>query len=442
YAAEGFDAFGNSVGDVTASTVFSIAPNGSCSANVCTASSAGAHTVTGTKSGKTGTASLSITAGPLDHLALSPASASITAGGSQTFSADGRDQFDNSLGDITASTTFTIGPDGSCTGATCTASTAGAHTVTGTNSVKSANAALQVTTAAVDHIVVAPSTATITAGDSSSFTAEAFDASGNSLGDVTDRTTFSISPNGSCAGAACTATVAGAHTVTAAYSGKTSAATLNVNPAALDHLVLSPASATITAGGSQAYTAQARDRYENSLGDATSSSSFTIGPNGSCAAAVCGASVAGAHTVSATLAGATGTTSLQVNAGSLDHIAISPASATIAVGSSQSYTAQGFDSFNNSLGSVTSATTFSISPEGTCSGSTCTPNAGGPHTVTGNDAGKTSSATLSVDFVKNGGLETDLTGWNTSGPGTGVTLTRAAGRPSRAWAAQRANANP
>src|SRR5439155_1048254 len=172
YAAEGFDAFGNSVGDVTASTVFSIAPNGSCSANVCTASSAGAHTVTGTKSGKTGTASLIITAGPLDHLALSPASASIT-------------------------------PDGSCTGATCTASTVGAHTVTGTNSGKSANAALQVTTAAVDHIVVAPSTATITAGDSSSFTAEAFDASDNSLGDVTDRTTFSISPNGSCAGTTC-----------------------------------------------------------------------------------------------------------------------------------------------------------------------------------------------------------------------------------------------
>src|SRR5439155_20539278 len=119
----------------------------------------------------------------------------------------------------------------------------------------------------------------------------------------------------------------------------------------------------------------------HALDDATSSWSFPIGPTGSCAAAVCGASVAGAHTVSAPLAGATGTTSLQVTAGSLDHIAISPASATIAVGSSQSYTAQGFDSFNNSLGSVTSATTFSISPEGTCSGSTCTPNAGGPHTV-------------------------------------------------------------
>jgi hypothetical protein len=38
--------------------------------------------------------------------------------------------------------------------------------------------------------------------------------------------------------------------------------------------------------------------------------------------------------------------------GPLDHITISPASSTIAVGGSQPYTAQGFDVFNNSLGDV------------------------------------------------------------------------------------------
>src|SRR5205814_8674085 len=127
---------------------------------------------------------------------------------------------------------------------------------------------------------------------------------------------------------------------------------------------------------------------------------------------------------------------VQVAAGGLDHVTMRPASATVAAGCAQSYTAQGFDAFNNAIGSVTSATTFAISPEGSCSGSICTANAGGPHTVTGNDAGKTSNATLSVSFIRNGGFESDLSGWNTSGSGTGITLTRVAGGHSGGWAAQ------
>ena len=85
-----------------------------------------------------------MTAAALDHLVLSPASATISAGGSQAYTAEGRDQYDNSLGDMTASTTFSIAPNGSCTGATCTASAAGAHTVTGTKSGKTGTASLQV----------------------------------------------------------------------------------------------------------------------------------------------------------------------------------------------------------------------------------------------------------------------------------------------------------
>jgi len=70
-----------------------------------------------------------------------------------------------------------------------------------------------------------------------------------------------------------------------------------------------------------------------------------------------------------------------------------------------------------------------------CTGAVCTANAGGAHTVTGNDGGKTSTASLAVNYVKNSGFETDLSGWNTSGSGTGVTLARVAGGHSGAWAA-------
>jgi len=441
YTAQSFDAAGNVLADVTSSTTFSIAPDGSCSANVCTATVAGAHTVTGTSGGKTSNASLTVNPGPLDHLVLSPASATITAGGSQAYTAQGRDQFDNSLGDATSTTTFSIAPNGSCSGATCTASVAGAHTVTGTNSGKTGAASLQVNSGALDHIVVSPSSATITAGGSQGYAAQAFDAANNSLGDVTASTTFTMAPDGSCTGSTCTATVAGAHTVTGTDAAKTSTVPLTVNPAALDHLALSPASATLTAGGSRSYSAQGRDQYDNSLGDVTATTTFTIAPDGSCAAAVCTASTAGTHTVRGTSSvGAAGTASLQITAGSLDHITMSPSTAKIASGGSQAYSVQGFDSFNNPLGSVTAATTFSIAPDGSCSANVCTATTGGLHTVTGTDSGKNATATLSVNFAKNSGFETDTSGWNTGGSGTGVTLSRVAGGHTGSWAAKVTNA--
>jgi hypothetical protein len=392
--------------------------------------------VTGNDSGKTSNASLTVNAGPLDHLALSPASATISSGGSQAYTAQGRDRYDNSFGDVTSSTTFSIAPNGSCAGSTCTASVAGSHTVTGTDAGKTGTAALQVTSGNVlDHIVISPATATITAGGTQAYTAQGFDASNNSLGDVTASTTFSIGSNASCTGNVCTATVAGSHTVTGNDSGKTSTATLTVNAGLFDHLALSPASATISSGGSQTYTAQARDRYDNSLGDVTASTTFAIAPDGSCTGATCTASIAGAHTVTGTYAGKTSTASLQVGAGALDHIVISPATATISAGQSQTYSAQGFDALNNSLGTVTAFTTFSISPEGACTGSVCTANAGGSHTVTGNDGGKTATASLTVSYVMNPGFETDLSGWNTSGSGSNISLTRVSGGHSGSSAA-------
>jgi len=522
YTAQGFDASNNSLGDVTASTAFSIGPNGSCSGNVCTATTAGAHTVTGNDSGKTATASLSVTAGPLDHLALSPASATINAGASQSYTAQGRDKYDNPLGDVTSSTAFSIAPNGSCTGATCTASSSGAHTVTGTSGGKTGSASLQVNTGGLDHVVISPGSATIGAGAPQSYTAQGFDSSNNSLGDVTSGTVFSISPNGSCAGNVCTATIAGSHTVTGNDAGKTSTASLSVTAGPLDHLALSPATATVAAGGSQAYTAQARDRYDNSLGDVTPSTVFSIAPNGSCSGATCTATIAGPHTVTGTDSGKTGTAALAVNTGPLDHLALSPASATINVGGSQAYTAQGRDRYENSLGDVTSSTTFSIAPNGSCAGATCTASAagthtvtgtdsgktgaatlqvnaagtldhivispasatisatgaqaytaqgfdssnrslgdvtastvfsiapngscsanvcsatiGGPHTVTGNDSGKASTASLAVSFVANPGFETNTTGWN--GTGTGVVVARVAGGHSGGWAVRVSN---
>ncbi len=85
------------------------------------------------------------TPGPLHHISISPVSATVGAGAAQAYTAAGLDLFDHSTGDVTADTIFSISPDGSCTGATCTASVAGTHTVTGTYASTTATATLEVT---------------------------------------------------------------------------------------------------------------------------------------------------------------------------------------------------------------------------------------------------------------------------------------------------------
>jgi len=80
----------------------------------------------------------------LDRLLISPAFTTITQGNAQSYAADGLDAGGATIGDVTALTAFTIAPDGSCTGAVCTASTPGIHTVTGTIQGKSGSATLYV----------------------------------------------------------------------------------------------------------------------------------------------------------------------------------------------------------------------------------------------------------------------------------------------------------
>ncbi|HAM51438.1 MAG TPA: hypothetical protein DCP92_12400, partial [Nitrospiraceae bacterium] len=99
-----------------------------------------------------------------NQITISPSTASISTGGTQSFDVRAFDQYSYNLGDVTALTTFTISPDGSCTGATCTASVAGAHTVTGKYSGITATASLQVSTATTNNPVptttsLSPSTA-------------------------------------------------------------------------------------------------------------------------------------------------------------------------------------------------------------------------------------------------------------------------------------------
>jgi hypothetical protein len=146
---------------------------------------------------------------------------------------------------------------------------------------------------------------------------------------------------------------AGSQTVTATdavIASITGTHTLAVSGAAIDHLVLAPASASIASGGSQAYTARAQDLFNNDLGDVTAAATFALTPDGSCAAPTCAAWVAGPHTVTSThtASGKSATATLTVTAAGAHHLVVSaPAGAN--AGSAFTVTATAKDAANNTV---------------------------------------------------------------------------------------------
>jgi hypothetical protein len=209
----------------------------------------------------------------------------------------------------------------------------------------------------------------------------------------------------------CSATDAHTNSVNKSFS-----VTVVVGP--LHHIAVTPKTALITAGGSQSYASEAFDQVGNSLGVVTGSTTFTASSGASCTANSCGSTAPGTYTITGTYSTKTDTATLSVTSGVLDHISILPTISTIAAGDSQTYAAAGYDSFNNPLGDVTTTTTFSIGPDGSCSGAVCTASVAGTHIVTANNSGKTATATLTISTVGGVGSVTVIVAIDADGDGT------------------------
>jgi uncharacterized repeat protein (TIGR01451 family) len=326
YTVYGWDLFDNPIADLPVSDVtLDISPNGTCDSVVRTCRATVAdppgwwHSVRATHvNGPFADGDdLVVSAGPLDHLTLAPATATVAAQQFQPYVAVGYDAYGNSLGDKTAQTTFTV-DDGECVGESCHSGTAGDRTVTGTLGSVTGTATLTVQAGQLFHITLTGGSPSVVAGtDTAPYVVQGFDADGNPLGDVTSGATLSIT-EGSCDNVAhtCTANVpdnGGNHVVTAthpgAVGGPTAQADLVVTaaPVPIDHIVLTGGSPSIVAGtGTAPYVVTAYDSANHSLGVVTNSVTLDIDPDGSCDDALhtCTASVTdtggGHHTVAAT----------------------------------------------------------------------------------------------------------------------------------------------
>ena len=158
--------------------------------------------------------------------------------------------------------------------------TVGSQTITVTDgTVSKTSSPITVSVGALDHIVVSPKSATVSAGGSQAYTAEAFDAYGNSLGVVTSDplTSWSIQSGagGSWAANVYTSEKAGTWTVTGTYSSKSDTATLTVNAASLDHFTFDSISSPQTAGTAFSVRITAEDAYGNTVTSYTGTNMLT-----------------------------------------------------------------------------------------------------------------------------------------------------------------------
>jgi hypothetical protein len=243
-----------------------------------TLKTAGAQSVTATDTANiasTGTETVTISSGPLDHLGLSPASSTMTAGGGQAFTAGGFDQYGNSLGDVTASTAFTIAPNGSCSGNVCSATAAGAHTVTGSDAGATGAAGLSVVAAAASSLRESGLT-NATAGTVQTATVTLFDAYGNLATGFAGTVHFSTSDAQAALPAdytfraadagthqfAVTLKTAGSQSVTATSGAMAGSVAVRISAAAAATLTVS-APTTATSGVPIPVTVTLKDQYGN-----------------------------------------------------------------------------------------------------------------------------------------------------------------------------------
>ncbi|MEP6732978.1 MAG: DNA/RNA non-specific endonuclease [bacterium] len=119
---------------------------------------------------------------PIDHITVSPSTASILVGATQQFTATAFDVSNQPITGInftwtsSNSASATVDASGLATGVA-----AGNTNIVATSGSVSGSGALQVDAAVVDHIVVAPSDVIVTNGSTQQFTATAFDAANNPI---------------------------------------------------------------------------------------------------------------------------------------------------------------------------------------------------------------------------------------------------------------------
>ncbi len=295
-----------------------------------------------------------ITPGPLDHIQISPSSATVGASQQQQFSASGYDAFGNEVGGLTFTWTTTGGIGTVTSGGLFTAgSSVSSGTVTASSGGVQGTATVDVSAGAIHHIVIEPTLAGLIVDETQQFTATAYDAFDNPL---------SVSFTWSVAGSVGTVTSSGLFTagrqagsgsVIASADGVSGSADVTVGPGPVHTIAVTPSTLSIQCGGTQQFAAEAHDQYGNPISGLLFDWSIEgpIGTVDSSGLFTAGTSVEEGQ-VLASYGSAEGTAVVTLTPRPVAYVLVTPVVVSVRVDEAQQFTAAAYDEYDNQVEDV------------------------------------------------------------------------------------------
>ncbi len=325
------------------------------SAGVVTGNSVGTTQIAASSSGQSAVVPVTVLPIGVASVAIAPATATITIGGTVTLQGIAYDASGNTLSGRTvvwassAPQVATVNSSGQVTGVA-----AGTATVTGTVEGKAGSSAITVTVIPVASVAVSPGSAALDVGQSASLTAVTTDANGNTL---TGRTITWSSANTSIATVTTAGLVkgigAGSTTINATSEGKTGTAQVVVTattppPTPVASVTVSPPTTALAIGGTATLTATVKQANGATLTGRTvtwSSSApnvATVSNSGDVTAVA-----AGNATITATSEGKSGTASVTVSGPvTVASVTVNPGALTLDNNHPKTLTAKAVDANN------------------------------------------------------------------------------------------------
>jgi hypothetical protein len=305
------------------------------------------------------TNSVTVTAGALAAIHVTPASVSIAAGATQQYVAAAVDAHGNAVAIPNRVWSVAAGGGTIDTSGLFTAGAAGtyANTVTATSGAMSGTASVTVTSVGgpVASIEIALNPGTVGVDGTKQYTVVGKDADGNVV-PVVPAPVWSVVAGGGTIDASTGLFTAGTaagdfvntiHVVSGTFSASVS---ITITAGALTTITVSPGSVSLAGGATQQYTAVGKDAHNNVV---TITPTWSVAAGGGTIDGSTGLFTAGTtagdftNTVTATSGAVSGTASVTVTSGVVASITVTPSSQSLAVGAQQQFTAVGHDADNN-----------------------------------------------------------------------------------------------
>jgi uncharacterized protein YjdB len=315
---------------------------------LATGVAAGSSTITAKSGSISGSTTLTVTAVVLTSISVTPQNPSVAAGLTQQFTATGT-YSNGTTQNLTTTATWTssntsVATIKSTTGL-ATAIASGTSTITAKSGTISGSTMLTVTAPTLVSISVTPTSASVAAGLTQQFTATGTYSNGTTQNLTSTATWSSSAPSVANvnSGGLATSVAKGTANITATSGNISNSAALTVSPAVLTSLSITPANALIAKGTSQQFAATGTfsdGSTQNLTSSVSWSSSSTAVATIATTGLASGAGV-GATTITATSGAVSNSTTLNVGQPTLVSLAVTPANASFALGTTLHLTATG-----------------------------------------------------------------------------------------------------